>query len=84
MNYVAVQVATAVREDGRRKRTDVIQVTVEIANPPHDLAVTVPGDLTADELDSIASRFIDTYQLGELDNVLGTVCVYGSRHMLDL
>ena len=51
-----------------------LQVTIEIANAPHDADVTDPSELTTEEMQAIASAIIDTYQLGELDDVLGKFC----------
>ena len=61
----------AVRADGRRKRTNNIQVTIEISNPPHDLDVSSASDLTPAEMQAIVSQVIDTYQLGALGAELG-------------
>ena len=48
-------------------------MTIEISNPPHDLDVTDPSDLSTAELQALATEVINTYQLGELGDVLGKI-----------
>ena len=48
----------------------VLQITVHIGNDPHNLTDVDPSDLTSEQLNDIAARILQTYQLDELDDVL--------------
>jgi hypothetical protein len=65
-----IKVATAVSQT-RRKRADVNQVTIEIVNlPSSTIDSSNPGDLTSAQLQEIAAKIINAYELGVLASVL--------------
>jgi hypothetical protein len=65
-----IRFAIATEESRRKRRDNTETVIITIENPPANQNVTDPSDLSADQLATISSNIISTYQLGGLESVL--------------